>query len=58
MRISFQFSAQANRTLSVIVNATDDSHNLSESKAAPVIGMWALADPGHFAGAREYAVGI
>ena len=42
----FQFSAQANRTLSVIVNATDDSHLLSESKAAPVIGMWALADPG------------
>ena len=42
----FQFSAQANRTLSVIVNATDDSHNISESKAAPVIGMWALADPG------------
>jgi hypothetical protein len=42
----FQFSAQANRTLSVSVNATDDSHALSESKAAPVIGMWALADPG------------
>src|SRR6185437_65079 len=42
----FQFSAQANRTLSVIVSATDDSHALSESKAAPVIGMWALADPG------------
>jgi hypothetical protein len=42
----FQFSAQANRTLSVIVNAIDDSHNISESKAAPVIGMWALADPG------------
>jgi hypothetical protein len=42
----FQFSAQANRTLSVIVNATDDSHILSESKADPVIGMWALADPG------------
>jgi hypothetical protein len=42
----FQFSAQANRTLSVIVNAIDDSHMLAESKAAPVIGMWALADPG------------
>ena len=42
----FQFSAQANRTLSVMVNATDDSHALSESKAAPVVGMWALADPG------------
>jgi hypothetical protein len=43
----FQFSAQANRTLSVIVNATDDSQSLSESKAAPVVGMWALADPGN-----------
>ncbi|HKW17549.1 MAG TPA: IPT/TIG domain-containing protein [Terriglobales bacterium] len=42
----FQFAAQANRTLSVIVNAVDDSSNLSESKAAPVIGMWSLADPG------------
>jgi hypothetical protein len=42
----FQFSAQANRTLSVIVNAIDDLHSASESKAAPVIGMWALADPG------------
>jgi IPT/TIG domain len=41
----FRFSAQANRTLSVIVNATD-AHNISESKAAPVVGMWALADPG------------
>jgi hypothetical protein len=43
----FQFSAQTNRTLSVIVNAIDDSQNLSESKAAPVVGMWALADPGN-----------
>lgn len=42
----FQFPAQSNRTLSVIVNAIDDSLLLSESKAAPVIGMWALADPG------------
>ena len=42
----FQFPAQANRTLSVIVNATDDSHNLSEFKVTPVIGMWTLADPG------------
>ncbi|HJT72281.1 MAG TPA: IPT/TIG domain-containing protein, partial [Terriglobales bacterium] len=42
----FQFSAQANRSLSVIVNAIDDSNNLSDSKIAPVIGMWALADPG------------
>ena len=42
----FQFHAQANRSLSVTVNAIDDSHNISESKAMPVIGMWALADPG------------
>jgi hypothetical protein len=42
----FQFPAQANRTLSIAVNAIDDSHNLSESKAMPVIGMWPLADPG------------
>jgi hypothetical protein len=42
----FQFSAQASRTLSVIVNALDDSGNLSENKALPVVGMWALANPG------------
>ncbi|MGH9517972.1 MAG: IPT/TIG domain-containing protein [Terriglobales bacterium] len=45
--VFFQFSAQANRTLSVIVNATDDSHSISEAKANPVVGMWALADPGN-----------
>ncbi len=42
----FQFSAQANRSLSVIVNANDDAHNPSESKAMPVAGMWSLANPG------------
>lgn len=42
----FEFPAQANRTLSIMVNAIDDSNNLSELKVAPVIGMWALADPG------------
>ncbi len=42
----FQFTAQANRTLSVIVNAIDDSGNLSENKLLPVVGMWALANPG------------
>jgi IPT/TIG domain len=42
----FQFPAQANRSLSITVNAIDDSRKTSESKAAPVIGMWALADPG------------
>ena len=42
----FQFPALANRTLSVVVNALDDSGNLSQGKALPVIGMWALANPG------------
>lgn len=42
----FQFSAQANRTLSVIVNAVDESGNPSEGKLQPVIGMWSLANPG------------
>jgi hypothetical protein len=42
----FQFTAQANRTLSVIVNALDESGNLSESKLLPVIGIWALLNPG------------
>jgi hypothetical protein len=42
----FQFSAQTSRTLSVIVNAADESGNPSTSKALPVIGMWALANPG------------
>ncbi len=42
----FQFAAQANRTLSVIVSALDDLGNVSQSKALPVIGMWALANPG------------
>ncbi len=42
----FWFNAQTNRTLSVIVTALDDSGNLSQNKAQPVIGMWALSDPG------------
>jgi hypothetical protein len=42
----FQFAARANRTLSIIVNALDDSSNISQSKALPVVGMWALANPG------------
>jgi hypothetical protein len=42
----FQFTGQANRTLSVIVNALDESGNLSESKLLPVIGIWALLNPG------------
>jgi hypothetical protein len=42
----FQFPAQANRTLSVIVNALDESGTPSEAKAMPVVGMWDIADPG------------
>jgi hypothetical protein len=44
----FWFSGQANRTLSVEVSALDESAAASESKAQPVVGMWALADPGTF----------
>jgi hypothetical protein len=44
----FWFSGQANRTLSVLVTALDQSSAPSESKAQPVIGMWALSDPGTF----------
>ncbi|HLB89706.1 MAG TPA: IPT/TIG domain-containing protein [Terriglobales bacterium] len=44
----FSFPGQANRTLSVEVTALDESAAASESKAQPVIGMWALADPGTF----------
>ena len=41
----FQFSAQTNRTLSIIVNALGESGSVSASKALPVIGMWALSNP-------------
>ena len=41
----FQFSAQANRTLSVSATAVDESGNPSVGKAQPVIGMWALSTP-------------
>ena len=44
----FWFSGQANRTLSVLVTALDQTGAPSESKAQPVVGMWALADPGTF----------
>jgi len=44
----FWFSGQANRTLSVLVSALDASSVPSESKAQPVVGMWALSDPGTF----------
>ena len=41
----FLLPAQANRTLSVAVMALDESSRPSESKAQPVIGMWAASDP-------------
>ncbi|HXY04744.1 MAG TPA: Ig-like domain-containing protein, partial [Terriglobales bacterium] len=42
----FWFSGQGNRTLSVLVTALDESGKPTESKAQPVIGMWALSDTG------------
>jgi hypothetical protein len=44
----FWFSGQANRTLSVLVTALDELSAPSENKAQPVIGMWALSDPGTY----------
>jgi hypothetical protein len=44
----FWFSGQANRTFSILVTALDESGAASESKAQPVIGMWALSDPGTY----------
>jgi hypothetical protein len=44
----FWFTGQANRTLSVLVTALDQSSAPSESKGQPVVGMWALSDPGTF----------
>jgi hypothetical protein len=41
----FQLPAQANRTLSIAVTALDESGNPTESKAQPVVGMWAASDP-------------
>jgi hypothetical protein len=41
----FSIPAQANRTLSVAVTALDESGVPTESKAAPVIGMWTFGDP-------------
>ena len=42
----FQFPVQANRTLSVIVNAFDETGKLTEGKMMPVAGLWDIADPG------------
>lgn len=41
----FQMTAQANRTLSVAVTALDETGSPTESKAAPVVGMWNSGDP-------------
>jgi uncharacterized membrane protein YciS (DUF1049 family) len=41
----FMITAQANRTLSVAVTALDETGAPSESKAAPVVGMWSVGDP-------------
>jgi len=42
----FWFSGQSNRTLSVEVTALDESGTASQNKSLPVIGIWALSDPG------------
>jgi len=41
----FLLPAQANRTLSVAVAALGETGAASESKAQPVVGMWAASDP-------------
>jgi hypothetical protein len=40
----FQFTAQANRTLSVAVTALDEAGQPTEVKLMPVIGIWQLSD--------------
>ncbi len=54
----FWFVAQANRTLSVEVTALDEAKVASAAKAQPVIGMWALADPGTIPRARKHRHGV
>jgi hypothetical protein len=41
----FLVTAQANRTLSIAVTALDETGVPTESKAAPVVGVWTLGDP-------------
>ncbi|MBZ5597685.1 MAG: Ig-like domain-containing protein [Acidobacteriia bacterium] len=41
----FRFSGQDKRTLSVEVTAMDETSAASQTKALPVIGIWALPDP-------------
>ena len=40
----FSMPAQANRTLSVAVTALDETGVATESKVAPVVGIWTLGD--------------
>lgn len=40
----FEFSAHANRTLSIAVTALDETGNPTVLKAQPVVGMWAASD--------------
>ena len=44
----FWFAGQANRTLTVEVTELDESGAPTQNKSQPVIGMWALTDPGTF----------
>ena len=41
----FLITAQVNRTLSIAVTALNETGAPSESKAAPVVGIWTLGDP-------------
>lgn len=41
----FSITAQANRTISIAVTALDETGAPTESKAAPVVGIWTLGDP-------------
>lgn len=41
----FRLPVQSNRTLSVAVTALDQAGKATESKLAPVIGMWQASDP-------------
>ena len=54
----FRFSAQTNRTLSVVVTALDQTGAPSENKAQPVIGLWAAIRSGNLPCAGEYVLRI
>ena len=41
----YSISAQANRTLSIEVEAVDENGDPTENKAQPVIGIWSIVDP-------------